>query len=253
MDNKQILIIGEKESFLIRVLVKKLIDSGFDAVYAPIDIDAINVYWDAADAVIYYAESGEAPHRDVFQYLVDRLNDDYKQIVIIGEKNDTEHIKSNIPEDLIYKVFYRPVDNDKFVNEIRTMFEMIESGELQKHLLIVDDDPTFLSLMREWLKDKYRVSSASSGMQAIKWLGKNKPDLILLDYEMPVTTGPKVLEMLRSEEETKKIPVIFLTGKSDKESVMSVVSLKPEGYILKNIEKSQLISNLDNFFINRRS
>ena len=76
-----------------------------------------------------------------------------------------------------------------------------------------------------------------SGIQALKWLGKNKADLILLDHEMPVTSGPKVLEMLRSEEDTKNIPVMFLTGKGDKDSVMAVVALRPEGYFLKNIKK----------------
>ncbi len=116
----------------------------------------------------------------------------------------------------------------------------------------MDDDPTYLGLVREWLRSKYKVAMATSGLQAIKWLGKNKADLILLDYEMPVTTGPQVLEMLRSEEETKKIPVIFLTGKGDKKSVMAVVALKPEGYFLKNIERKELLDNLEEFFMKQR-
>ena len=90
---------------------------------------------------------------------------------------------------------------------------------------------------------------ANSGLQAIKWLGSNKVDLILLDYEMPVTNGPQVLEMLRADDETKNIPVMFLTGKGDKESVMKVVSLKPEGYFLKTIQKDELLEKLEEFFI----
>ena len=69
---------------------------------------------------------------------------------------------------------------------------------------------------------------------------------------MPVTSGPQVLEMLRSDPETRKIPVIFLTGKSDKDSVMSVVSLKPEGYLLKTIDKKELLDKLDEYFILNR-
>ena len=90
---------------------------------------------------------------------------------------------------------------------------------------------------------------ANSGMQAIKYLSKNKVDLILLDHEMPVTSGPQVLEMLRSEEETKRIPVMFLTGKSDKESVMAVVALRPEGYFLKTIQREELLEKLQAFFV----
>ena len=55
--------------------------------------------------------------------------------------------------------------------------------------------------------------------------------------------------MLRSDEETRNIPVMFLTGKSDKESVMKVVALKPEGYFLKTIQKEELLENLKEFFI----
>ena len=93
---------------------------------------------------------------------------------------------------------------------------------------------------------------ANSGLQAIKWLGKNKADLILLDYEMPVTSGPQVLEMLRSDDDTKDIPVMFLTGKGDKESVMAVLELKPNGYFLKTIGKDELIEKLNEFFILNR-
>ena len=130
--------------------------------------------------------------------------------------------------------------------------QKVEHGEFRKSILVVDDDTNYLGIVREWLKEDYKVSMANSGLQAIKWLGKNKADLILLDHEMPVTSGPKVLEMLRSDPETAGIPVIFLTGKSDKESVMSVVALKPEGYFLKTIKKDELLENINDFFIKRK-
>ena len=115
-------------------------------------------------------------------------------------------------------------------------------------MLIVDDDPSFMSVVRDWLRDDYKVAMANSGLQAIKWLAKNKADLILLDYEMPITTGPQVLEMLRADNETRDIPVMFLTGKNDKESVMKVLELKPEGYFLKIIRRSEQREKLAEFF-----
>ena len=66
---------------------------------------------------------------------------------------------------------------------------------------------------------------------------------------MPVTNGPQVLEMLRSDPDTRSIPVMFLTGKSDKESVMQVLALKPEGYFLKSIKREELLEKLQEFFI----
>ena len=89
---------------------------------------------------------------------------------------------------------------------------------------------------------------ASSGVQAIKFIAKNKVDLILLDYEMPIANGPQVLEMLRADSENSSIPVMFLTGKSDKDSVLNVINLQPVEYLLKTIDKETLIEKLDTFF-----
>jgi CheY-like chemotaxis protein len=170
-------------------------------------------------------------------------------MIAIGEPSDTQQIVDRMPGELIYKVFARPLDNEAFLHTVNEYFHKVEAGEFRKSILIVDDDPNYLGLVREWLKSKYKVAMVTSGLQAIKWLGKNKADLILLDYEMPVTSGPQVLEMLRSDAETSSIPVIFLTGKSERDSVMKVVALKPEGYFLKDIKKAELLEKLENFFI----
>ena len=122
------------------------------------------------------------------------------------------------------------------------------SNDRRKSILIVDDNVTYMSMIMDWLKDKYRVSMANSGVKAITRLANDHADLILLDYEMPVTTGPEVLEMIRSQPTLSDIPVMFLTGVSDRESIMKVLSLKPVDYILKSIEKDGLREKLDHFF-----
>ncbi len=103
-------------------------------------------------------------------------------------------------------------------------------------------------MIMDWLKDKYRVFLANSGMKAITWLAKNHADLILLDYEMPITSGPQVLEMIRFDAETADIPVMFLTEKGDRESIMKVLALKPVGYQLKTIDRNTLRENIDHYF-----
>ena len=65
---------------------------------------------------------------------------------------------------------------------------------------------------------------------------------------MPIANGPQVLQMLKSDSETDSIPVMFLTGHGDKESVMSVLDLKPADYLLKTIGKENLLKKLDEFF-----
>lgn len=253
MPKKRIMVIGQKETFLIKVLIQKIKEvEDFECVFRSFDISDISKDWEGTDLVTLYISDEAVPSEELFTFLKDRLTDEGKLLIPVGEKADVDLISAKLPADLIYTSFVRPVDNVAFVKTITELFSKVDSGELKKSILIVDDDPNFLTLVREWLKEKYKVSMANSGIQAIKWLGKNKPDLILLDYEMPVTTGAQVLEMLRSEDETKNIPVMFLTGKDDKESVMEVLSLKPQGYFLKTIEKNELIEKLEEFFILHR-
>lgn len=86
------------------------------------------------------------------------------------------------------------------------------------------------------------------GAMAIKYLAMSHPDLVLLDYEMPICDGRQVLEMIRAEAEFSDVPVIFLTGKNDRESVMKATALKPEGYLLKSMEPAQIVHAIDEFF-----
>lgn len=247
MLNKMI-VMGEKETFIVRVLIKKVMDAGIDCCYVPYSIDEINSHITDGLLIAICIDDSERPKVEVLHFLVDKMMENGLKMIIVGDQSDKRYICDNVPGELIHETFTRPVDNMLFVKTVTDYFKKMNAGEFKKSILIVDDDPQYLMLVREWLRDKYKVSMANSGLQAIKWLGKNKVDLILLDHEMPITSGPQVLEMLRNDEETKSIPVMFLTGKGDKESVMAVVALKPEGYFLKSILREELIEKLDEYF-----
>ena len=249
MEKKKVLIVGEKETFLIRVLVNKSNTAGIDTEFVGLHVNDINAKIHDASLVTLYLDEDAMHHQDALHFLNDKVDENNLSIIVIGEANDIIKTYDYFRTEFIYKTFERPVNNEEYIETIKDLFLKVDLGEFKKNILIVDDDPNYLALVREWLRSKYKVSMANSGLQAIKWLGKNKPDLILLDHEMPVTSGPQVLEMLRADEDTKNIPVMFLTGKGDKESVMKVVALKPEGYFLKNIEKNELLEKLDEFFI----
>ena len=115
----------------------------------------------------------------------------------------------------------------------------------KKLILVVDDNGTALRTMKAMLQDRYEVALAVSGAQAMTSIGKKRPDLILLDYEMPVCDGRMTLEMIRADEDMKDIPVIFLTAVNDRENIEAVLKLKPAGYFLKPAEKNRLLSEID--------
>ena len=89
--------------------------------------------------------------------------------------------------------------------------------------------------------------SASMAKLAIK---ERKPDLILLDCNMPKVSGPEFMEQLRADDATKDIPIIFLTSRDDAATVKHVLELKPEGYILKSTPKEKMLAVIADYFKN---
>lgn len=118
----------------------------------------------------------------------------------------------------------------------------------KEQILVVDDSDVMLHAMKMLLGGDYDVVLANSASSAIKCISRNKPDLILLDYEMPICDGSQALAMIRSEEEMADIPVIFLTGRGDKESVKKVMSLKVAGYLLKSMKPEAIKKVIDDYF-----
>lgn len=111
----------------------------------------------------------------------------------------------------------------------------------KKSVLIVDDSAIMVRKIKMMLDDKYIVRVATSGKMALNALQKKKVDVILLDYEMPEMDGMMTMEAIRANDEIKDIPIIFLTGVSDRQHILAVLKLKPFKYLLKPpVEKDVL-------------
>ena len=134
---------------------------------------------------------------------------------------------------------------EKYLNENKARKN---AADQKKKVLVVDDSDFILTMMQELLSTNYEVITATSGLSAFRSITLNRPDLILLDYEMPVCKGSQILEMIRSEDEFADIPVIFLTSRVDKESVKRVVELKPQGYLSKSLSPELIKKEVEHFF-----
>lgn len=114
----------------------------------------------------------------------------------------------------------------------------------RKHILVVDDDPRMLKMLKEQLHHDYDVGTAVNGKIAMKFLENKHTDLILLDYEMPDEKGPDVLEKIRANRSTKDVPVIFLTGVTERDKIQKALVLQPQGYLLKPINRDKLMETI---------
>jgi len=102
-----------------------------------------------------------------------------------------------------------------------------------KHILVVDDNKTNLTLVKSELSGKYQVTPVISGFQALKFLEKKLPDLILLDLNMPDMNGRETMHRIREKEEWSKIPIIFLTADNTAETEEQCLAAGADDYISK--------------------
>ncbi len=244
------MLISEKESIIVRSIQMKLSEMKIEAVLTKAKIERIEAHRGDADFFIMYLpdEISEDLMKSLV-YLADYALDSSKPIVLIGEVDMKGILMGRFKRlgDFLLWID-RPLDVEEMGFQIKKIINKQAKQSAMKKILLVDDDPNYAKMVREWLRENYKVDVVSSGAQSINFLAKNHVDLILLDYEMPIVDGPQVLQMLREDAATASIPVIFLTGVDKKESVAKVIQLKPQGYILKSSPKEELITTLHNFF-----
>ena len=200
---------------------------------------------------ILYLQGEDNLMIDVLGYIRDMVEDKGIRLFVIGTQDEIDTVIGK-NAGYVAQTYIRPVDVQALLKRLEKESEAVDKLKEFKSILIVDDDPTALRSMKSLLSSRYKILVANSGMNAITILAKNHVDLILLDFEMPVVTGPKVLEMIRSDPNTSNIPVMFLTAKGDKHSIMEVVRFKPEKYLLKTMLPKEIMDSVDEFFATHR-
>ena len=118
-------------------------------------------------------------------------------------------------------------------------------NEVNKLILVVDDDPMNLR-MAEFILERqgYLVCKVESGVECLSYLRIHRPDLILLDIEMPVMSGIRTLEIIRETPEWSDIPVMFLTAAADASTVIEAGSLGIVDYVKKPFLPDELVARV---------
>ena len=115
-------------------------------------------------------------------------------------------------------------------------------------ILVIDDEPDLVSTIQcrlEWCK--FVVATAGNGEDGLKKAAKEKPDLILLDIDMPGMDGHEVLERLRNRPDLRDIPVIMCTALCEAEDIAKASSYGIVDYIAKPFDFSDLVEKISNF------
>ena len=177
-------------------------------------------------------------HSPQFSLLFDTGKGYFAYCMATGNMIQTEDENSTITDNAMAKV-------KKYLEQNKAKKD---ASNTKKKILIVDDSDFMLKTMILLLGKDYETLTATSGLSAFRSITLDRPDLVLLDYEMPVCNGSQILEMIRSEKDFRDIPVIFLTSKVDRESVKKVIELKPQGYLSKALAPESIKKEIDRFF-----
>ncbi len=250
-----ILVIGNNLNFMAQAMMRILANNGYEVDTCSLSVQEIAGKSDDAGILILYLDKMSFTDRGVFDYIASISSN--RIVCAIGKPNEYKELYNLYPKNYVNIEMPHPANVMILVDQLRserTKNDQMVNAETKHKILLVDDDSTFLEVSSGWLKKygKYDVAIVNSGTHAIDYLDKFEPELILLDYEMPDMDGPTVLSKLRQNERTKNIPVYFLTGKSDRDSIMRVMSMRPNGYLLKTLDQQQLVSRVNEFFISNK-
>ena len=123
------------------------------------------------------------------------------------------------------------------------------SNPASKKILIVEDEPDILQLLTLYLeKEGYRTVSAASGMEGLRQVKQEKPDLVVLDLMLPEIDGLEVCRRLRSVPATAMLPIIMLTAKAEESDTIIGLELGADDYVIKPFSPKTLVARIKALF-----
>lgn len=246
-----ILVIREGKKYLTSSLLEYIRKYGHNIIEMEPELKMISSIQEPPDICMIIVESSMGEKTQALVYLRDLAIEKDIPIFLLGYPIDIEGIRATVTASAIEEEIFRPFDVKEIAAHIDE-FLAEQKNTIKKKILVVDDSGVMLRNVKNLLGDKYQVILANSGAMAVKYLSLDKPDLVLLDYEMPVINGKQVLEIVRTEQDFSGVPVIFLTGKNDRNTIMDVMGLKPDGYLLKSMSSDSFVQAIDDFFEKKR-
>ncbi|MBM3464799.1 MAG: response regulator, partial [Armatimonadetes bacterium] len=129
-----------------------------------------------------------------------------------------------------------------------------EAAAPARRLLLVDDDEHILRSLKIYLEmEDFNVTTASSGREALDKIRADQPELVVLDVMMPEMDGFQVLETVKGDEATRKIPVIMLTARGQDADVLRGYQKGASSYMTKPVNYDELVDNIRLIFDNEEN
>lgn len=250
----KLMILSQGGEFMIDSLENTLHKSGIETCRAEPDPNSIDENSLNAEMILIYAGDMIKDDAMLLSYIRDLCEKEFMHLCVAGYPNELADIERIIPVSAITCEFERPFDMNEFCDRVSSILlgKMVDdspnSEKKIRHILLFNNDILFIKKMRECLTPKYKLTPVKSSTQVLSYISNRIPDLIFYDYDMPVTSAPQIMQTIVSEAKNAGIPIIFMTGNTDRENIMNVMYMKPQGYMLKSMGADEICSYVGNFF-----
>lgn len=140
----------------------------------------------------------------------------------------------------------KPVEKENLQKKVLEVYRRKnEYREEKKTVLLIDDDMQYLKQLNSILQDKYNVIMINSAKLALEYLLKHVPDIIVLDYQMPLYNGASMMKLIQKSTAGRKIPIIILSGVLSKEVLQECYLYNPAACLAKPVSKEVLKETIE--------
>ncbi|MCL2231359.1 MAG: response regulator, partial [Treponema sp.] len=182
-----------------------------------------------------------------------KANEKYEKIPVIflTSNIDREDVVKGLSLGAVDYVL-KPFNAEKIIESIENQFNpktkaKMSSGRVSAtpSILVIDDIASMLRTIHHALHDKYEVSLLSKSEVVLDFLHNNKPDLILMDYLMPVINGFELIGSIRALPDYKDIPIIIISTEGTFRNVNEAIKLGASDFIVKPFDPKELNYKVD--------
>ena len=168
---KKIVLIGDSKRFMVNAILKGLEKDDYEVTVIRPDVTDISHMENHLQIYVMYLE--DDVNEELLVFLKDSIDDREIQLFLIGNPEELDAVYHFIPKEKITAGLSRPLNIKELTDRLDCALSAESKRQVQKRILVVDDDGTMLRTIKTWLSSKYRVFMANSGMNAITFLAKN--------------------------------------------------------------------------------
>ena len=140
-------------------------------------------------------------------------------------------------------IFLKPVSKDALIEAVTEALEKTSIRGEKKTVLAIDDDMSYLKQLNNFLKDDYHFIMINSARLAANYLTNHVPDVILLDYQMPLYNGVTLMKLIQ-QNSCQRVPIIILSGALNQEALKEIYLHNPFAILTKPVSQEVLLDNI---------